>query len=87
MTHDARRFLRRAIELAAAGRAAGDAPFGSLLVGPNGTVLREDHNTVLSDGDVTPFFTRPISAFLCALIVLIVLSRFISWRPHANRAV
>jgi putative tricarboxylic transport membrane protein len=42
---------------------------------------------VLSDGDVTPFFTRPISAFLCALIVLIVLSRFISWRPHANRAV
>jgi len=42
---------------------------------------------VLSDGDLTPFFTRPISAFLCALIVLIVLSRFIRWRPHANRAV
>jgi putative tricarboxylic transport membrane protein len=30
---------------------------------------------VLSDGDVTPFFTRPISAVLIALIVLIVLSR------------
>jgi len=42
---------------------------------------------VLSDGDVTPFFTRPISAFLCGLIVLIVLSRFIRWRPHANRTV
>ena len=42
---------------------------------------------VLSDGDVTPFFTRPISAFLCALVVLIVLSRFIRWRPRANRAV
>jgi putative tricarboxylic transport membrane protein len=42
---------------------------------------------VLSDGDVTPFFTRPISALLCALIVLIVLSRFIRWRPHANRPV
>jgi len=42
---------------------------------------------VLSDGDLTPFFTRPISAFLCALIVLIVLSRFIRWRPHENRAV
>lgn len=42
---------------------------------------------VLSDGDVTPFFTRPISAFLCALIVLIVLSRFIRWRPHAHRTV
>jgi putative tricarboxylic transport membrane protein len=42
---------------------------------------------VLSDGDVTPFVTRPISAFLCALIVVIVLSRFIRWRPHENRAV
>jgi putative tricarboxylic transport membrane protein len=31
---------------------------------------------VLSDGDITPFFTRPISAVLCALIVLILLSRF-----------
>ncbi|HWM41196.1 MAG TPA: tripartite tricarboxylate transporter permease [Burkholderiales bacterium] len=30
---------------------------------------------VLSDGDVTPFLTRPISALLCALIVVIVLSR------------
>lgn len=45
--------LRRAIELAVAGRAAGDAPFGSLLVGPDGTVLAEEHNTVLSDGDIT----------------------------------
>jgi tRNA(Arg) A34 adenosine deaminase TadA len=53
VTPDDRRFLRRAIELAAAGRAAGEAPFGSLLVGPNGTMLREDHNTVLSDGDIT----------------------------------
>lgn len=45
--------LRRAIELAAAGRAAGDAPFGSLLVGPDGGVLAEEHNTVLSDNDIT----------------------------------
>jgi putative tricarboxylic transport membrane protein len=42
---------------------------------------------VLSNGDVTPFFTRPISALICALIVLIVLSRFIRWRTHAHRAV
>jgi putative tricarboxylic transport membrane protein len=42
---------------------------------------------VLSDGDVIPFFTRPISASLCALIVLVVLSRFIRWRPHAHRPV
>lgn len=53
MRPDDERFLRRAIELAAIGRAAGDAPFGSLLVGPDGTVLKEDHNTVLSDGDIT----------------------------------
>ena len=53
MTGYDERFLRRAVELAAAGRAAGDAPFGSLLVGPDGAVLAEDHNTVLSDGDIS----------------------------------
>jgi len=53
MESDDERFLRRAIELAAIGRAAGDAPFGSVLVGSDGTVLREEHNTVLSDGDIT----------------------------------
>jgi tRNA(Arg) A34 adenosine deaminase TadA len=45
--------LRRAIELAAQARAAGEQPFGSLLVGPQGEVLGEDHNTVISDRDVT----------------------------------
>jgi tRNA(Arg) A34 adenosine deaminase TadA len=53
MTPGDERFLRRAVELAAGGRAAGDAPFGSLLVGPAGDVLAEEHNTVLSDGDIT----------------------------------
>jgi tRNA(Arg) A34 adenosine deaminase TadA len=53
MTHDDEQFLRRAVELAAAGRAGGDAPFGSLLVGPDGAVLAEEHNTVLTDGDIT----------------------------------
>ncbi len=53
MTHDDDQFLRRAIELAAAGRAGGDAPFGSLLVGPDGSVLAEDHNTVRSDDDIS----------------------------------
>jgi tRNA(Arg) A34 adenosine deaminase TadA len=53
MTRDDERFLRRAIELAGIGRAAGDAPFGSLLVGPDGDVLAEDYNTVLTDGDIT----------------------------------
>jgi tRNA(Arg) A34 adenosine deaminase TadA len=45
--------LRRAVALAALARATGDAPFGSLLVGPDGTVLAEEHNTVLTDNDIT----------------------------------
>jgi tRNA(Arg) A34 adenosine deaminase TadA len=45
--------LRRAIALAQRARDAGEQPFGSLLVGPDGAVLGEDHNTVLSDRDVT----------------------------------
>jgi tRNA(Arg) A34 adenosine deaminase TadA len=53
MTFDDERFLRRAIELAANSRAAGDAPFGSLLVGPDGDILAEDRNTVASGGDIT----------------------------------
>lgn len=53
MESEDERFLRRAIELAAIGRAAGDAPFGSVLVGPAGSVLMEERNTVLSDGDIT----------------------------------
>ncbi|WP_238006795.1 nucleoside deaminase [Dactylosporangium sp. AC04546] len=53
MTPAEEAFLRRAIELAVRSRAGGDAPFGSLLVDAAGTVLAEDHNTVLSDGDIT----------------------------------
>ena len=53
VTPEDENFLRRAIELAARSRAAGDAPFGSLLVGPDGDVLAEDHNTVTSDGDIS----------------------------------
>jgi Cytosine/adenosine deaminases len=53
VTPDDENFLRRAIELAAEARAAGDAPFGSLLVGPDGSVLAEDHNTVLTDADIS----------------------------------
>jgi tRNA(Arg) A34 adenosine deaminase TadA len=53
MTDDDERHLRMAIELAATARAAGDMPFGSLLVGPAGDVLAEDRNTVLTDRDIT----------------------------------
>ena len=45
--------LRRAIGLARAAREAGDPPFGSLLASADGTVLVEDRNTVLTDGDIT----------------------------------
>jgi tRNA(Arg) A34 adenosine deaminase TadA len=53
MTSDDHRHLRRAIALAAAARAAGEQPYGSLLVGPDGTVLAEDHNTVVTERDIT----------------------------------
>ena len=53
MAPDDERFLRRAIELAAHGRAEGDAPYGSLLVGADGTVLAEAWNTVSSDRDIS----------------------------------
>jgi tRNA(Arg) A34 adenosine deaminase TadA len=46
------RHLRRAIELAGAARAAGDMPFGSLLVGAGGEVLAEARNTVTSERDI-----------------------------------
>ncbi|QFU90088.1 nucleoside deaminase [Amycolatopsis sp. YIM 10] len=45
--------LRQAIALAAKARAGGNPPFGSLLAGPDGTVLAEDHNTSLTDDDIT----------------------------------
>jgi tRNA(Arg) A34 adenosine deaminase TadA len=45
--------LRTAIELAGLSRVAGDPPFGSLLVGPDGAVLREGVNTTVTGGDIT----------------------------------
>jgi tRNA(Arg) A34 adenosine deaminase TadA len=51
MTEANERYLRRAVELAAAARAAGDMPYGSLLVGPAGDVLAEDRNTVVTEQD------------------------------------
>ncbi|RKT57334.1 nucleoside deaminase [Saccharothrix australiensis] len=45
--------LRRAIALAAEARAGGNPPFGSLLVGPDGTVLAEERNSSRTDDDIT----------------------------------
>ncbi|OAR22068.1 tRNA-specific adenosine deaminase [Streptomyces sp. ERV7] len=54
MTHpDDHTLLRRAIALAAEARAHGNPPFGSLLAGPDGTVLAEAYNTTLTDKDIT----------------------------------
>jgi tRNA(Arg) A34 adenosine deaminase TadA len=53
MTHMDEALLRRAIQLAAKARAGGDPPFGSLLAGPDGTVLAEEHNTCFTDRDIT----------------------------------
>ncbi|MFG2775037.1 nucleoside deaminase [Streptomyces sp. NPDC048350] len=53
MTPVEEKLLRRAIELAVAARAAGDPPFGSLLVGPGGEVLREECNTTVTENDIT----------------------------------
>jgi tRNA(Arg) A34 adenosine deaminase TadA len=53
MTEDDERRLRRALELATAARAGGNPPYGSLLVGPDGTVLAEEQNTTIADRDIT----------------------------------
>jgi tRNA(Arg) A34 adenosine deaminase TadA len=45
--------LRRAIALSAEAKAGGNPPFGSLLVGPDDTVLVEERNTTLTDNDIT----------------------------------
>ena len=52
LSDDDLRHLRRCVELAAQALAVGDEPFGSVLVGADGTVLAEDHNHVAS-GDRT----------------------------------
>jgi len=46
------RFMRRAIELAREGAAAGNAPFGAVLV-RGGREIAADHNTVAADADLS----------------------------------
>jgi tRNA(Arg) A34 adenosine deaminase TadA len=45
--------LRRAITLAAEAREGGNPPFGSLLVGADGSVLAEERNSSITDSDIT----------------------------------
>ncbi len=46
-------YLRRCVELAAQAVDDGDFPFGSVLVGADGTVLTEDRNREVTAGDST----------------------------------
>ncbi|MFD5432889.1 nucleoside deaminase [Kitasatospora sp. NPDC127067] len=48
-----RALLRRALAIAAHAITLGDAPYGSLLAGPDGGILAEAHNTVRRDDDIT----------------------------------
>ncbi|MEU6208097.1 nucleoside deaminase [Micromonospora musae] len=45
--------LRRAIAIAAHAVTQGDAPYGSLLAGPDGAILAEARNTVRRDNDIS----------------------------------
>ena len=47
------RFLERALELAEEASAAGQHPFGAVVVSARGELLGEGHNTVLADLDPT----------------------------------
>ncbi|MGK5739197.1 nucleoside deaminase [Micromonospora sp. URMC 103] len=53
ITHADEELLRRAIAIAAHAITLGDAPYGSLLAGPDGTILVEAHNTVQRDNDIS----------------------------------
>ncbi|HEY0578820.1 MAG TPA: nucleoside deaminase [Pseudonocardia sp.] len=53
MSPEDERLLHAAIELAVGARNAGNPPFGSLLVGPDGEVLAREHNTSVTDSDIT----------------------------------
>ena len=46
-------FMRRALALAEAGLAAGQAPFGAVVVDVDGAVVGEGHNTVAADCDAS----------------------------------
>jgi putative tricarboxylic transport membrane protein len=62
----------------------GNYPMAPLVLGlVLGDLLEKSlrRGLVLSDGDLTPFFMRPISALLITLIALVIVSRFLTRRP------
>ena len=53
LTEEERGHLERCVELAEQGLDAGDEPFGSVLVGADGSRLAEGRNRVVATGDAT----------------------------------
>jgi tRNA(Arg) A34 adenosine deaminase TadA len=47
------KWLRRSFQVAARARENGNHPFGALLVGPEGELLLEAENSVVTSGDIT----------------------------------
>jgi tRNA(Arg) A34 adenosine deaminase TadA len=62
-TLDHASFLRRAFAVAQRARAAGDHPFGAILVGPDGSVLMEQGNGYRAEGgDMTAHAERLLAS-------------------------
>ncbi len=57
-------FLRRAFEVARRARDGGDHPFGAILVGPDGAILREQGNGFSAEGgDMTAHAERLLATW------------------------
>ena len=68
--------LRRSFDVARRARDGGDHPFGSLLAGPDGTVLREQGNGYRAEGeDRTAHAERLLSSWAARTLPLDVLAR------------
>ena len=62
LDHEA--FLRRSFDMARRSREHGDHPFGSILVGPDGAVIREQGNGFSSEGgDMTAHAERLLATW------------------------
>jgi tRNA(Arg) A34 adenosine deaminase TadA len=54
-------YLRQALDVARRSRAGGNHPFGAILVGPDGAVLMEAENNVVTSGDRTGHAERNLA--------------------------
>jgi tRNA(Arg) A34 adenosine deaminase TadA len=61
---DHERFLRRSFDVARRARAGGDHPFGAILVGPDGAILKEQGNGYSAEGgDMTAHAERLLATW------------------------